>query len=469
MVITLDKRKRPLGVCTERRARILLKKKRACVYKTFPFVIILKDKDTREVKPEGTYRVKIDPGAKYTGVAVVRNEDNAVVFFQQIEHRGDQVKKNLQTRSQCRRNRRSRETRYRKPKWGNKQLPEGKKPQYDSSRPDGWLPPSQRSIGDNVISWVIRLKRLFNITDCSFEAVRFDSQLMDNPDIEGVQYQQGTLAGTEIREYLLEKYAHTCQYCGGESNDSIMEWEHVIPRSRGGSDSVKNATLSCHTCNQEKGSMNPKEWLESINVKPKKTKLDKARLKGIKAVMDGKVQKNSNRYSAWAGILRRYEENGLFVIFGDVECSTGGKTKYNRTKLNLPKDHHYDALCVGTVPKEGFKDLTNGYFLYAEAMGRGTHFRGKINKCGIIIQKLGKTPKRIFGFQNGDIVTADVPKGKYKGKHTGRVSTRASGYFDIKTTEGERVTVNYKTCKLKQYGNGYRYSYKRTSLSDSSR
>lgn len=126
-------------------------------------------------------------------------------------------------------------------------------------------------------------------------------------------------------------------------------------------------------------------------------------------------------------------------------------------------------MCVGIVPKEGFKDLTNGYFLYAEAMGRGTHFRGKINKCGIIIQKLGKTPKRIFGFQNVDIVTADVPKGKYKGKHTGRVSTRASGYFDIKTTEGERVTVNYKTCKLKQYGNGYRYSYKRTPLGDSSR
>ena len=131
-----------------------------------------------------------------------------------------------------------------------------------------------------------------------------------------------------------------------------MEWEHVIPRSRGGSDSVKNATLSCHTCNQEKGSMKLEEWLESINVKPKKTKLDKVRLKGIKAVMNGKVQKNSNRYSAWAGILRRYEENGLFAIFDDVECSTGGKTKYNRTKLNLPKDHHYDALCVGTVPKK---------------------------------------------------------------------------------------------------------------------
>ena len=49
MVITLDKRKRPLGVCTERRARILLEKRRACVYKNFPFVIILKDKDTMKV------------------------------------------------------------------------------------------------------------------------------------------------------------------------------------------------------------------------------------------------------------------------------------------------------------------------------------------------------------------------------------------------------------------------------------
>ena len=100
-----------------------------------------------------------------------------------------------------------------------------------------------KSVADNIISWVIRLKKLFNITECSFEAVRFDTQLMDNPDISGEDYQHGTLFGYEMKEYLLDKYGHVCQYCGGASEDNILEWEHIIPKSKGGSNSVKNATL----------------------------------------------------------------------------------------------------------------------------------------------------------------------------------------------------------------------------------
>lgn len=457
MVITLDKRKQPLGVCTERRARILLTNGRACVYRYFPFTIIIKDRDNRTEEPSGTYRVKIDPGAKHTGIAVVRNEDSTVVFYKQIEHRAEQIVADLQTRNKARRNRRTRELRYRRPKWGNKQLAKGKKPQYNSPRPKGWLPPSEKSIGDNILNTVRKLCRLFRITDCSFEAVRFDTQLMDNPGIEGAQYQQGELAGYEIREYLLDKYGHTCQYCNGQSGDSVLEWEHKIPKSRGGSNSVKNAVLSCSACNRAKGSMMLSEWLDSINTRPRKTKLDEARMKGIKNVMEGKTTGVSNRYCAWANSLRRYIENGLFAMFETVECTSGGRTKYNRIRLGLPKDHHYDALCVGTVPDGGYKDLTNGYVLYVKAMGRGTRFRGKINKCGVIIKKLGKAHKKVFGFQNGDIVSADVPKGKYKGHHVGRVMTRARGTFDIRTTDGELISSSYKYCRLLQHVDGYQY------------
>ena len=115
MVITLDKHKKPLGVCSERRARILLTKKRACIYRYYPFTIIVKDADINKMELRDEYRIKIDPGAKYTGIAVVRIKDNAVVFYQQIEHRGEMVKSNLDTRKMTRRNRRSRETRYRNP------------------------------------------------------------------------------------------------------------------------------------------------------------------------------------------------------------------------------------------------------------------------------------------------------------------------------------------------------------------
>ena len=463
MVITLDKRKKPLGFCSEKRARTLLGKRSACVYKYFPFTIIIKDADVRTMEPVASYRVKIDPGAKHTGLAIVRNSDNCVVYYLQVEHRAERIVKNLETRKAARRNRRQRETRYRPCKWINHYLPQGSKYKTESPRPEGWLPPSVKSIGDNIINWVIRLRKLVNITTCSFEAVRFDTQLLDNPDISGVAYQQGTLFGYEIKEYLLDKYGHQCQYCGGASRDPVLEWEHIVPKSRGGSDSIKNATLACHTCNQAKGNLSLEEWLakEAAAADGKATKakqeLAKARVSGIAHVLKGKAPRKSNRYCAWASSSRRYVETGLFSIFGNVECSSGGRTKFNRQMLKLPKDHHYDALCVGEIPDGGYTDLTHGYCLYIKAIGRGTRFRGKINKCGVIIQKLAKTTKRPFGFQNGDIVLANAPAGKYKGRHIGRVMTRKSGCFDIRTTGDNLVTVNHKYCKLLQRDNGYQY------------
>lgn len=395
MVIALDRYKKPLGFVTERRARILMERRRACLYRVFPAVIIIKDLDSRKIAGLPTYRVKIDPGAKHTGIAIIRNETDEVMFFMQIEHRGDQVHKNKQTQKNSRRNRRSRETPYRRCKYKNGR--------YDSSREEGWLPPSVKSTADNIIAWIRRLSRWIRLTDCSFEAVRFDAQLMDNPNIEGMEYQHGELFGYELREYLLDRYGHECQYCHGVSGDPILEWEHIRPRSRGGSDSVKNATLSCSCCNREKNTMNVREWHEVLQGSPELPVIQKkkasgqeltgpeklllARIRGTKDVMEGKVRK-SDRYCAWVNSTRRYLERYLFDRFGEVECSTGGRTKYNRTRiLKLPKDHHYDALCVGTVPDAGYTDRTHGYVLYAKAMGRGSRLRGHVNDCGIIITK----------------------------------------------------------------------------------
>lgn len=52
------------------------------------------------------------------------------------------------------------------------------------------------------------------ITAISQESVCFDPQLMANPEISGVEYQQGELQGYEVREYLLEKWGRKCAYCG---------------------------------------------------------------------------------------------------------------------------------------------------------------------------------------------------------------------------------------------------------------
>ena len=97
------------------------------------------------------------------------------------------------------------------------------------------------------MTWVQRLSRVCPITALSQELVRFDTQFMQNAEIAGVQYQQGELAGYEVREYLLEKWHRQCAYC--KKTGVPLEIEHIVPKSRASSDRVSNLTLACHPCN----------------------------------------------------------------------------------------------------------------------------------------------------------------------------------------------------------------------------
>ena len=71
-VFVLDKQKKPLMPCSEKRARLLLQRGRAVVVRLAPFTIRLKDRIGGDVQP---VRVKIDPGSKTTGIAVVRESE----------------------------------------------------------------------------------------------------------------------------------------------------------------------------------------------------------------------------------------------------------------------------------------------------------------------------------------------------------------------------------------------------------
>ena len=449
VVIVLDKRKRPAGFTTPRRARLLIEKGRAVVHKVYPFTIRIKDIDSRAFGKRSEYQIKIDPGSKHTGIAIVEKDTNKVCLYAQIEHRGDMVKANLDTRRGARRNRRQRETRYRRCKFPNKK---GQKNTFISPRPEGWLPPSVKSVGDNIINWYKRFCKYINITKVSVEFVKFDTQLMDNPGISGMEYQQGTLFGYELRSYLMEKYNHTCQYCGGLSGDQCLEIEHIISKHNKGTDKVSNLTVACHTCNQVKGNLNLDQWLLKLQGLSKPSELNKQRIKLITKFLDGHPLSHKN-YAAWVNSLRYYIINNIDTQ--DLELSTGGKTSYNRNLLKLPKDHHFDALCVGEIPSE-FKYVSQPV-LYIKAMGRGTRFRGNTNKCGIIITKFYDNSKMVFGFQTGDIVKAVIPKGKYAGAYIGRITTRKNGYFHL-VGKQTIANVNHKYCTVLQHGNGYNYT-----------
>ncbi len=145
MVISLDRHKKPMGFVTERRCRKLVEAGRGVVFRHYPMTLIVKDVDVRDMESIPSYRIKIDPGAVHTGIAIVCNETNEALFYMQIEHRGQLIKSNLQTRNSARRNRRQRETRYRRCRFE-------KNIEAVTSRSDGWLPPSVKSIGSNIIS-----------------------------------------------------------------------------------------------------------------------------------------------------------------------------------------------------------------------------------------------------------------------------------------------------------------------------
>ncbi|HUW65282.1 MAG TPA: RNA-guided endonuclease IscB [Spirochaetia bacterium] len=195
------------------------------------------------------------PGSKVTGLVIIREKDGYIVWAANLNHRqfvainkeGKPVTI-MDRRAMLRRGRRGRNTRYRVARWNNRK------------RPSGWLPPTLRARADCVANWVNKLMRLAPITAISMETVRFDTQKLQNPEISGVEYQQGTLFGYEVREYLLEKYRRECQYCHGKSKDPVLEIDHIQPKSRGGSDRVSNLTLACHTCNQDKSNRTAEEY-----------------------------------------------------------------------------------------------------------------------------------------------------------------------------------------------------------------
>ena len=431
-VFVLDTKKRPLAPTHPARARQLLKKGKAAVYRRYPFTIILKREVTEidvvanVVKQSQPLRLKIDPGSKITGFAILspeRSEGSTgeVVWAAELQHRGQQIKKSLEKRRVVRRSRHNRKTRYRKPRFNNRR------------RKEGWLPPSLMSRVYNIETWVMRLRKYCPISAISIELTKFDTQKMQNPEISGIEYQQGELFGYEVREYLLEKFGRKCAYCGRE-NVPDLQVEHIIPKARSGSNRISNLTIACKKCNDRKGTLTAEEFgYPQVQVQAKKPLKDAAAVNTIR----------------WE-IYRRLQATGL-----PIEVGTGGRTKFNRIKKKLPKTHWLDAVCVGESTPETLK-VDGIYPLTIIATGHGSRQMCRMDRFGFPRTK-AKQFKRVHGFQTGDIVKAIVPVGKKAGTYIGHVAVRTSGSFNIKTESGTIQGISYRYCHLFQYADGYYY------------
>ena len=440
-VFVLDRRKKPLMPCSEKRARLMLERGRARVHRMVPFTIRLVDRlvENSVLQP---VRVAAAPGSKTTGLALVRDADTVdvitgevirtvvVLMLLELQHRGHAIRDTLTQRGGHRRFRRAR-LRYRPARFNNR------------TKPEGWLAPSLQHRVDTTTAWVTRLRRWAPVTSLSTMLHRFDTQLLQNPEISGVEYQQGTLQGYEVREYLLEKWGRTCVYC--DAKHTPLTIDHVHPKSMGGSGRVSNLTLACFPCNQRKSNLDVRVFLAHDLKRLARIEASrKAPLKDAAAV-------NSTR---WA-LYHRLQETRL-----NVDVGSGGRTKWNRTRFIVPKAHCLDAACVGHVDAvEHWQQPV----LSIKATGRGSYQRTRLTKHGFPRGYLTRS-KSAFGFQTGDMVRAVVTTGKKAGEYLGRVAIRASGSFNIQTGNGLVQGIHHRFCTLIQRADGYGYSWTEIAL-----
>jgi len=389
LVFVLNKTGNPLMPASPAKARHLLENGQAVVVRRTPFTIQL-------LYGSSGYKQDITLGvdAGYATVGYSAVTDGRELIAGEVNLRNN-IKRLLEKRKAYRRTRRSRKW-YRKPRFDNR------------GRRDGWLAPSIQHKLDSHIKLIEKLKSILPITQTIVEVASFDTQKMQNPEISGVEYQQGELQGYEVREYLLEKWGRKCAYCG--KKDVPLEIEHIVPRSRGGSDRVSNLTIACHECNQTKGNQTAEEFGHpQIQAKAEKS---------LKA-------------TAFMNIVR-----SKMVDLLNCDQTYGYITKHDRIELGMPKSHANDAFVIA-----GGNGQEHAVHLHIGKQVRRQNrslFKANFLKGGKLKRN---TVKEVKGFRRFDKV-------KYDDKECFIHGLRSSGYFDLRTITGDRIGASVNSKKL---------------------
>ncbi len=210
-------------------------------------------------------------------VAEFGRRGRTVVGAAEIQRRSEQVRKALTEG----RTRGKRKTRYRKPSFLSRtQTCDGcgrhgrragivalaERWMGKGSVRDKGLSPSLASQVESVVTWATRLCRYGPVFLRTVEQVKFDTQLLQNPDISGVEYRPGCLVGYELPEYPLARFSQECVYCGGASGDPLLNIDHVISRSRDGIDPGSNPGIACRSCSEANRNRMPAERMKELIV-----------------------------------------------------------------------------------------------------------------------------------------------------------------------------------------------------------
>ncbi|MBP3041885.1 HNH endonuclease [Bacillaceae bacterium Marseille-Q3522] len=440
-VFVKNKRGEPLMPCSPRKARLLLKNKQAKIIGYQPFTIQLCIA-TGETKQD--VHLGVDTGAKHLGIAVT--SEDKVFAKGEIELRQD-VSLLLKTRSDLRRNRRQKNTRYRrcKFKFKTKRVYDTKKKKWvkakctsESKRKEGWLPPSLESRVQNTFYWIDTFSSLLPNPTLSIEVGKFDVQKMMNPEIQGKEYQEGEMFGYfDVRYFVFARDNYTCQVC--KKKNKILCTHHVMYRSEGGSDRASNLITVCTDCHT------------SENHKPGKI---------LWKWMKEKKKTPQYKEPPFMNSLRKR----IFSQYPDARITYGSVTTSKRKELELEKTHFNDAIAITGVhvieenPKSHFQIVQ--FRKKKRSLHEATARKGRKEK-NREQKRNEKNTKQMKGFFLNDNVSVYGKTGYITG-FTGKNNAY------IKTIDGEYLTPpnkNYKQISLKElhricHQNNWQYEIK---------
>ena len=428
----------PLMPTQPARARKLLAQGRAVPHHVkglFGIRLLNRNRAESAVQP---LSINIEPGAHTSGFAVTQNAEDGtrqVLALMELKHRAFAIKATLKSRSSNRRNRRGR-LRHRAPRFKHRR------------RRTGSLPPSVDSLRTDTMRLVTTLQQIHPITGLRLERHKFDPHLLMNPNIQGTEYQEGTLHGTQLRAYIMERDNNRCVYC--RRKPARLELDHVIPRAIG-SGRVDNLAAACRACNQRKANRPVAEFLAD----------NPALLREIQERLQGpNLRSAAHINSVLPSLIRDLEDTGL-----PLELTNAASVAWRRRQLRLEKSASYDAALQG----QEFSNITSLPSKVLEITPKNGRSKQKANvdgdgtPVGLPFRQQQRLPKHLrrknpaAGHSNqhqrhgpsligtGDIVRFTTKKGEVV---TGRTVIKEAGArVRIRRTEGE-VSASMQNCVL---------------------
>ena len=389
-VYVLNKNGKALMPCKPQKARILLKEKKAKVINRTPFTIQLLYGSSGYKQ---SINLGVDAGSKYIGLSATTSKQE--LFKATVELRQD-IPKLLENRRNQRRSRRSRKLRYRPPRFNNR----GKK---------GKLAPSIQHKINSHINIIKKICKILPVDNIIVESTEFDPQKLKNPNIAGVEYQNGDSKGFyNVKQAVLNRDKYACQICG--KTGGKLEVHHIVFKKQGGYDRMDNLVCLCKDCHE---------------------KIHKNELTFNKKV-------KSFKHASHMNIMRKKLVESLRMEFVNVFETFGYLTKYIREKLGLCKSHCNDAFVIS----HNFNaQQSNVEYLFKKVRrhNRQIH-KAKPSKGGV--RKRNQSNYIINGFRRFDKVIYNNTVCFITGK-------RSSGYFQLKLFDETVVSQGVSSKKLK--------------------